>query len=51
METLDKYLKQNTNHKMVSKYVPKMSLRWSMEWVRSCRHYDKVFVHRYLSNS
>ena len=47
METLDKYLKQNTNHKMVSKYVPKMS----MVMGRLCRHYDKVFVHRYLSNS
>ena len=47
METLDKYLKQNTNHKMVSKYVPKMS----MVKQRSRRHYDKVFVHRYLSNS
>ena len=51
METLDKYLKQNTTHKMVSKYVPKMYLSRSMGWVRSHRHYDKVFVHRYLSNS
>ena len=47
METLDKYLKQNTNHKMVSKYVPKML----MVKQHLYRHYDKVFVHRYLSNS
>lgn len=47
METLDKYSKQNTNHKMVSKYVPKML----MVWEHQRRHYDKVFVHRYLSNS
>ena len=47
METLDKYSKQNTNHKMVSKYGLKMFLVKQ----RSRRHYDKVFVHRYLSNN